>query len=308
MSDIAPAAPAAAAPAAPAAPPAAAAAPPAPAPAAPAPEATDAWETTDPADFSTWPEPAKEYVKKLRGEAQTRREALDALKPVQDVFSTLHPQDRDWFAGFLGALQTRDQEQIAPYASGMRELLDQLTPAQAKAVASVAEQAAGDPTFDPYDADALDKRMDSRLEERLKAERDERDKADAARDLERQTNEWKDKLSTKARELAESSGIADFGDPTTTVGGLLYVTANNTFRSESDPMKRLELAAAKIEEDLRTQAQSLLKAKAADAAPSPAPADAAGPSGAKKPGDLKDARASASARLDKIFGGDGVGT
>lgn len=301
MSDIAPDAPAAPAAPAPAAPP-----PAAPPPAAPA--APDAgWETTDPADFASWPEPAKKYVQDLRNEAKTRREALESVKPIQDVFSSLHPQDAAYFQQFLAALQTRDPAKIGPLAGPMRELLDQLSPAEQKAVVKAAEAAAADAPFDPYDAAALDKRFETKLEERLAAERGERDKADAAREQERQTQEWLGKMQTKATELATSHGIEEFGDPTSDLGRLLYVVAHNKFSSESDPMKRLELAAQSIEETLGGTAQKLLKAKTADAAPSPAPADAGGPTAAKKPQDLTDASKAARSRLDKILAGE-VGT
>lgn len=301
MSDI----PIAAPPAAPA-PAAAPAAPPAPAPApAPAP-GEDAWETTDPADFATWPDPAKDYVQRLRTEAKTRREQLTALKPYQDTFSTLHEQDAAFFRDFITALQTRDPAKIQPFAGPLRELLDTLTPAQQKAVAAAAEQAT-DPAFDPYDTDALDKRLEAKLEERLSAERTERAQADQQRDLERQTQEWLVKMGDKAKLLATSHGIEEFGDPTSDLGRLLYVVAHNKFSSESDPLKRLELAAQSIEETLGSSAQKLLKAKTADAAPSPAPADAGGPTAAKKPGDLTAASKSARERIDKIFAGE-VGT
>lgn len=301
MSDIAPT------PAAPAADPAA----PAPAPAAPAPApapAEDAWATTDPADFGTWPEGAKDYVKRLRDESASKNEKIKALAPFQETFSTLHPQDADFFRSFVDALQTRDPAKIAPFAGPMRELLDGLSPAEAKAVVKAAEAAAGDPTFDPYDTDALDQRVDSKLEERFKAEETARQERDRLAQQERATQEWLVTMQGKAKELAETHKIPELGDPTSDLGRLLYVVAHNKFSTESDPMKRLELAAQSIEETLGTSAQALLKAKTADAAPSPAPADAAAPAAAKKPRDLSDARESAKARLDKILGTGGVGT
>lgn len=293
MSDIAPAAaPPAAEPAAPAvAPPAPASDAPAPAPAAaPAAEALP----TDPAEL-------QQLVGKLQKENVTYK---DRFRPWEQAVGNLHPQDQEFILGFVGDVFSGDPAKANGAAARMRAALDQMSPADAAkvkdAIGAATDAAAQGGEFDPFDQ----KNIEKIIEERLKSTLDERDQA---AQQERAVADASARMGERAKTLADKHGIADFGDARTKLGRLLYLTAHNDFATEPDPMVRLDLAAQAIEEDLRKQGQALLKAKSADAGPSPAPADAVEPSGVKKPRDLADASKSARQRVDKILAGE-VGT
>jgi hypothetical protein len=202
---------------------------------------------------------------------------------------------------FVDALYSNDGERTATAVNQMRAALDQLSPAEQQQVKqAIADATPDEPTFDPYDPKNIDERVRTQLESAL----EERDKEAA---YERAVDQAQARMADHAKELADQHGVADFGDARTKLGRLLYMTAHNDFPDERDPMVKLDLAAQAIEEDLRKQGQALLKAKTADAAPSPVPADAGEPSGTKKPRDLKEANKAAAERLDKILSGQ-VGT
>lgn len=251
----------------------------APAP-APAPEAAP-WEGKTPEEL--W-----KASEKIREESISYKERF---RPWEQVVGDMHPTDQTTIREFLTALNSRDPQRIAQEAARMRASLDALSPAQQQAVVDAAGQAAAAaPEYDPYDATQVDQRVEKLLEQRL----GERDKAQAQ---ERAIADAQVKMGERAKELADKHKIADLGDPQSAIGRLLYITANDQFQTEQDPMVRLDLAAQHIEEILGKRAQELLKAKGADAAPSPAPADAGQPTGAVKPRTMEDAKRAAEARI-----------
>ena len=267
----------------------------APAPAAPspgdAPSPSEAPVPTDPGELSA-------LVTKLHDENIRYKERF---RPWEQRVGSLHPQDSAFILDFIDAIYSPDQNRATGAVAQMRAALDQLSPAQQEQVKeAVADAAEHRDDFDPYDPTAIDDRVKQQLESVL-AERDE------AAAYERAVEQAQRQMADHARDLADQHGIPDFADARTKWGRLLYMTAHNDFPSEQDPMVKLDLAAQAIEEDLRRSGQELLKAKTADASPSPVPADAAEPSGVKKPKDLTDARKAAAARIDKIMAGE-VGT
>lgn len=262
---------------------------PAPATGPPPGDAPDA-VPTDPGELSA-------LVTKLRDENIRYKERF---RPWEQSVGNLHPADSAFILDFVGALYSGDEERAAAAVTNMRAALDQLSPAQQQQVKAAIAEASPEPEFDPYDPANIDERVKTQLEAAL----NERDEAAA---YERAVDAAQARMADHAKELADQHGISDFGDARTKLGRLLYMTAHNDFPDERDPMVKLDLAAQAIEEDLRKQGQALLKAKTADAAPSPVPADAGEPSGTKKPRDLAEANKAAAERLDKILSGQ-VGT
>lgn len=261
-------------------------APPAPPPSGDAPESVP----TDPGELSA-------LVTKLRDENIRYKERF---RPWEQSVGNLHPSDSAFILDFVDALYSGDSDRTATAVTNMRAALDQLSPAEQAQVKQAIAEASPEPEFDPYDPKNIDERVRTQLDQAL----EERDKAQA---YERAVDQAQARMADRAKELATEHGIADFGDARTKLGRLLYMTAHNDFPDERDPMVKLDLAARAIEEDLRKQGQALLKAKTADAAPSPVPADAGEPSGTKKPRDLAEANKAAAERLDKILSGQ-VGT
>lgn len=186
----------------------------------------------------------------------------------------------------------------------MRDVLDHVSPAQAAAIQQATNDALGQQTppapaddFDPFDPKAIDARIEAKAKEMLERQQAEAREAQAIADARRD-------LETRAAELGTEHGIDGFGDPRSPEFALLLFQANQLADTIEDPMVRLDKAAEAIRERFAAQAQALLKQKATDAGPSPAPPDGGTPGGAKEPTSLDAAAIAAAERIDRIMRGE----
>lgn len=243
----------------------------------------------------------------LERHAREHQSYRERYQPIARAFNVLHPDDQQGFVAFLEAMTSEDAGLRAQAADWMRAVLDNVSPAQAAAIQAGADAAAGLPAgqqppapagdFDPFDPDAIEKLVTARLEAAL-AERD--DKASQEAMVEQAQRQMQD----HAKGLAESTGIAGFGDPTSTEFGLLLLEAQRLSPTIEDPIVRLDKAAELIQERFSSAAQQLLKAKGSDGAPSPAAPDGGAPAGVKKPSTLDEAADAAATRIDAILRGE----
>lgn len=266
---------------------------------APAPAPTDAAPGAPVADPAApppapWegksPEELWSLNEKLREENVKYKERF---RPAEQALGGWHPDDQQFLVNAIAGLRAEDPRMRQQAAEALRGALDQLSPAEQRAVAAAAEEGE---QWDPYDPENVDQRVSKLVDQRLSAERAERQQQEAVADAQK-------RMESRATELASKHGIPQLGDASSPLGRLLYMTAFNSFPDEPDPMARLDLAAAEISKDLQLRAQDILKAKSADAGPSPAPADAVEPSGSTKPSSMSEARESAKKRLDTILRG-----
>lgn len=219
----------------------------------------------------------------------------ERFRPFEEALGWFHDDDRQFILNVFNGLRSDNPEARAEAAAAMRQAMDVMSPAQKAAVADAVEQ---DPEFDPYNPENIDKRAAQIVEQRLAEESKKREQADVQRQaLER--------LSSKARSIAESSGVADFGDPSTVLGRMLVLSATNDFPDEPSMDAKLERAAERIQQDLAERSQELLQRKTAAAGPSPVPAAAAEPSGVTKPKTFADASKSAEDRIEAALRGPG---
>lgn len=241
-------------------------------------------------------------------EAKSYRERY---QPIAKAMKALHPDDAAGFVQFLEAMNSGDPQLQAEAATWMREVLDHVSPAQAAAMEAATQAATGQPNpaqqtpgqkppaddFDPFDPAAIDARIEAKAREML--ERQQAEAAEAAAVAQARTQ-----LETRAKELAAEHGIAEMGDPTTPEFALLLFSANQLADSIEDPMVRLDKAAEAIRERFAAQGQAILKAKATDAGPSPAPPEGGTPGGTRQPQTLDDAATAAAARIDAVLRGE----
>lgn len=241
----------------------------------------------------------------LERHAREAKSYRERYQPIARAMRTLHPDDQIGFVQFLDGMTSEDPQMRAAAADWMRQVLDHVSPAQAAAMQQVAQQVVDGQTppagpaedFDPFDPAAIDKRIEAKAREMFEAQQRERQEQQAIADARRE-------LEARAAELAAEHNIDGFGDPRSPEFALLLFQANSLADSIEDPMERLDKAAEAIRERFATQAQKLLKQKATDAGPSPAPPDGGTPGGAMEPQSLDAAAVAAAQRIDKIMRGE----
>lgn len=238
----------------------------------------------------------------LERHAREAKAYRERYQPIARSMKQLHPDDQAGFVQFLDAMNSGDPQLQAAAASWMRDVLDHVSPAQAAAIQQATNDALGQQPppaddFDPFDPSAIDARIEAKAKEMFERQQNEAREqqaiADARRDLE-----------SRAAELAAEHGIEGFGDPRSPQFALLLFQANQLADTIEDPMVRLDKAAEAIRDSFAAQAQALLKQKATDAGPSPAPPDGGTPGGAKEPTSLDAAAIAAAERIDKIMRGE----
>lgn len=245
----------------------------------------------------------------LERHAREHKSYRERYQPIARAMNALHPEDQEGFVTFLEAMTSDDESLRATAANWMRQVLDNVSPAQAAAIeAGVAAAAAGTPPaapagtppaddgYDPFDPKSVEALVEKRLQERDAKAQEEAAIASARRELE-----------DHSKKLADEHGIPELGDPTSAEFALLLFEANKLAGDIEDPMVRLDKAAEAIRDRFARQGQALLKAKAAVGGPSPAAPEGDGPGGRTEPKSLDDAADAAAARIDKIMRG-GVGT
>lgn len=243
----------------------------------------------------------------LERHAREHKSYRERYQPISKAMNALHPEDQQGFVQFLEAMTSDDPSLRSAAADWMREVLDNVSPAQAAAIEAGVQAAAGAPAgaqppkpeddgYDPFDPKSVEALVEKRLAERDAKDREEQAIAEASRQLE-----------TKASSLATEHSIPAMGDPTSAMFNLLLIEANKLAGSIEDPMVRLDKAAEAIRDMVAAEGQQLLKAKAAAGGPSPAAPEGDGPGGRTEPKSLDDAAASAAARIDKLMRGE-VGT
>jgi hypothetical protein len=243
----------------------------------------------------------------LERHAREHKSYRERYQPIARAMNSLHPEDQQGFVQFLEAMTSDDPALRATAASWMREVLDNVSPAQAAAIEAGVQAAAdgtrppgtpppGDDGYDPFDPASVEKLVEKRLSERDAKQREEQAIAQARQELE-----------GHAQKLAGEHSIPELGDPTSPEFALLLFQANKLADTIEDPMVRLDKAAEAIRDRFATQGQALLKAKAAAGGPSPAAPEGDGPGGRTEPKSLDDAADAAASRIDKIMRGE-VGT
>lgn len=243
----------------------------------------------------------RSVIERHAREAQSYRERY---QPIAKAMKSLHPDDASGFVTFLELMSSGDPSNQAQAAAWMRQVLDHVSPAQAAAMEQATQAAVGGQPgqppaddFDPFDPKAIDARIDARARQLLEEQRTQQQEQEAIAAARRD-------LESRAAELAAEHGIDGFGDPTSPQFALLLFQANQLAGTIEDPMVRLDKAAEAIRDSFAAQAQALLKQKAADAGPSPAPPDGGTPGGAKEPQSLDAASEAAAQRIDKILRGE----
>lgn len=242
----------------------------------------------------------RSVIERHAREAQSYRERY---QPIAKAMKALHPDDAAGFVTFLELMSSGDPNAQAQAAGWMRDVLDHLSPAQAAAVQQATQAATGQQPgqpaddFDPFDPAAIDARIEAKARQLLEAERAQTQEQEAIAAARRD-------LEGRAAELATEHGIEGFGDPRSPEFALLLFQANQLADTIEDPMVRLDKAAEAIRERFAAQAQALLKQKAADAGPSPAPPEGGTPGGAKEPQTLDQASLAAAERIDRIMRGE----
>ncbi|MGE4426042.1 MAG: hypothetical protein AB7G37_06300 [Solirubrobacteraceae bacterium] len=247
-----------------------------------------------------WMKEHKDYRQKWGGLAKTIAPTVDQGRFVE-ALDGMHEQDQAFFVDFLWAIRRGDDQAVKSMTGAMRQVLDQLSPAEQQAALAAAEEAAGqapaeEDEFDPLDPKAFDDRVSAQVAAALKAERETREREAA---VERTTGQIRD----LAKELAVEHDIAELGDATSDEYHEVMSMAKRRLQTVGgDALEAVRQAAGAYRERLDKRAQALLKAKTKDV-PGGAPATPRGgdePSGQKKPKSMAEARASAEARLEAL--------
>lgn len=226
----------------------------------------------------------------------------ERFRPWEEAAGDLHEDDQRFYREFLGAVRTGDQARLAELTPQMRKALDALTPAQQEALADAADAAAGDGADD---LDPLDPSFTTKLQDKINRTAEQMlDARDQKRTQEQAVQKALDDMNAHLRLLADDPDVAipEIGDPTSEdYAHVLWIAKNNPKVSGiGDPMERLTAAAKAYRETLDRRAQALLEAKVAADAGTALPTNGEPPSGRKQPANLRDAKASAAERLDRI--------
>lgn len=267
-------------------------------------------DAAPPADAPATPSPAPSVDHPGRSEADNALidklqnenvQYKDRFRPWEQAFDGIRDEDIQGFLGFVQDLRSGDPARVDKAVTWMRGNLDELSPAQQQAALAAAAEGEkkADDEFDPFDQDALGALMDRRLDERFAAQK-------AAEEAEKQRQDMLDQFDEHAKALAEKHGIPQLGVKGEVLFDQLFLRANQPeFAHIQDWKERLDAAADSIALALGEYAKGYMKSKSADAdAPAADPAGKA-PSGSTPPRTMKDARASASARLDALAKGPG---
>lgn len=249
-----------------------------------------------PPETPPWEGHSIEDVWKERVDLIADRDKLkERFRPWEEATADLDPEDASFYRDFLVAIKTQDAEKLGTLAPVMRQVLDQLTPAQAAQL----EDALDD--FDPTNPEHLDRRIEAKAKELYESRTKEREQEQAVAQAVRDMNA---RLADMAKPDAEGGvGIPQLADPTSAeYATVLWMTKNDSeLASIGDPMERLTKAAEKYRDRLDERAQDLLKAKTTvDAVPASSP-DGAQPTGAKRPANFTDAKKSAMQRIEALI-------
>lgn len=229
----------------------------------------------------------RNVVERWNKEAQSYRERY---QPIERALSRAPDADRQTWTQVMADLYDDNPQIRSEAASWMREavaahIIDEQPASQQAATAQAVDQAQ-DEGFDPLDPEAFEKRVNSIVEQRIKADRDERD-IEAARQ----------QLNEKARALGYKPDAKE-GDAARAAYQHLLLVANERFRGQPDALDKAHEA---IEQALNDRATEILKKKGADATLPTTSPDGAAPSGKQEPKTLEDAERAARERMARAF-------